>query len=499
MSREVSGWLVNAAPEQVEEPAPQAGTPPPELLVVSLLMAIAGAFLLRVVLPEVPNVFRLFGDGEFGRDLGLLLAMICIVLGAVAVALLLLAWRIAHADRVARGLSYVLLGSFAAAIIVSNDHTHWVILSLVASLGAIVILAWSPRVQTFFLEHGKDAAQPTPVVIVRTLVAWWASVVLLVGVVLLPLGNISGKDVLVGLILIAVASTALGLNRRLAAGDQFARQVISGLPVAVVIADAVLGTRSVALIVPLGVSIGIAIFLWVPSTSREFFDRARTQSEPAEIALAPPLGSAPQQPAAVTLPAPTQLQSDPAAAPTGRFACTTCAAPIEADWQHCSFCGAAVAVKTEEIGSADLPEPPLASVTSLPGLPWTLSLDTGDQLEVSGRVLIGRDPAAEPGETADHLVMVDDDTLSVSRTHVACQLDPGGFWVEDRGSTNGTQIEFPSGERQTCEPRVRVTVAGAARVFFGDRWFIAPTVTDAARAVLSEDLERTQHRPRLSP
>jgi len=491
---------VSESPEQIGQPSSAAGGPPPELLAVSLLMAVAGAFLLRVVLPEVPNVFRSFGDGEFGRDLGLLLALVCIVLGAVAVALLLLAWRIAHADRVARGLSYVLLGSFAAAIIVSNDHTHWVIFSLVASLGAIAILAGSPRVQSFFLAHGKDAAQPTPVVIVRTLVAWWASVVMLVGIILLPLGNISGKDVLVGLILIAIASTAFSLNRRLAAGDQFARQVISGLPIAFVIADAVLGTRSVALIVPLGVSIGIAVFLRVPATSREFFDRARAQSEPAEIALAPRLASAPLQPAAVALPAPQQMRSEPEAASTGRLACATCAAPIEADWQHCSFCGATVALRAAQIAEPGRQEQSAAAaIMPSVGLPWTLVLNTGDQLDVSGRVLIGRDPAAEAGETADHLVMIDDDTLSVSRTHVACQLDSDGFWVEDRGSTNGTEVELASGERQACEPRVRVPVVGEARVFFGDRWFVAPTVADTGSADISEDLERTQRRLRPSP
>jgi hypothetical protein len=492
---------VSESPEQIRQPSGAAGGPPPELLAVSLLMAAAGAFLLRVVLPEIPNVFRSFGDGELGRDLGLLLAMICIVLGAVAVALLLLAWRIAHADRVARGLSYVLLGSFAAAIIVSNDHTHWVIFSLVASLGAIAILAWSPRVQSFFSEHGKDAAQPTPVVIVRTLVAWWASVVLLVGIILLPLGDISGKDVFVGLILIAIAATAFSLNRRLARGDQVARQLISGLPVAFVIADAVLGTRSVALIVPLGVSIGIAVFLWVPASSREFFDRARAaQSEPSQIALAPRLGSAPRPPAAVAVLAPPQMPSQPIAAPAARLACATCDALVEPDWQHCSFCGAVVAPSTATPAEPNRAEPVVAALaTPMLGLPWTLALDTGDELDVSGRILIGRDPVAESGEAADHLVVIDDDTLSVSRTHVACQLDSDGFWVEDRGSTNGTEVELASGERQACEPRVRVPVVGEARVFFGDRWFIAATIADAGSAEISEDLERTQRRPRRSP
>lgn len=68
-----------------------------------------------------------------------------------------------------------------------------------------------------------------------------------------------------------------------------------------------------------------------------------------------------------------------------------------------------------------------------------LELDDGGRIRLGGRVLIGRNPTLQPGE-AGTLVPIPDDTRSVSKTHVAIDVEGGTIQVVDRHSTNGTAI-----------------------------------------------------------
>lgn len=68
-----------------------------------------------------------------------------------------------------------------------------------------------------------------------------------------------------------------------------------------------------------------------------------------------------------------------------------------------------------------------------------LELDDGARIQLGGRVLIGRNPTLQPGE-AGTLVPIPDDTRSVSKTHVAIDVEGGTIQVVDRHSTNGTAI-----------------------------------------------------------
>ncbi|MFC7432246.1 MULTISPECIES: RDD family protein [unclassified Agrococcus] len=68
-----------------------------------------------------------------------------------------------------------------------------------------------------------------------------------------------------------------------------------------------------------------------------------------------------------------------------------------------------------------------------------LELDDGGRIRLGGRVLIGRNPTLQPGE-AGTLVPIPDDTRSVSKTHVAIDVEGGTIQVIDRHSTNGTAI-----------------------------------------------------------
>lgn len=101
---------------------------------------------------------------------------------------------------------------------------------------------------------------------------------------------------------------------------------------------------------------------------------------------------------------------------------------------------------------------------------YRLAFDTGESLVVSGAGLIGRNPAPGQGEVADHLIPITDPDRSVSKTHVAFGIGPDGFWVIDRGSTNGTAVSA-DGARSEAEPGARVAVPEGGTVEFGDRSF----------------------------
>ncbi|MDR2895267.1 MAG: FHA domain-containing protein [Propionibacteriaceae bacterium] len=93
-----------------------------------------------------------------------------------------------------------------------------------------------------------------------------------------------------------------------------------------------------------------------------------------------------------------------------------------------------------------------------------LLFDTGAKVLVTGLTLIGRAPSG--GGAA--LVALDDPDMSVSKTHLECGLDQGGFWVMDRGSTNGTAL-WRGGQHVVLAPRVSTRVLPGDRLALGQR------------------------------
>lgn len=73
---------------------------------------------------------------------------------------------------------------------------------------------------------------------------------------------------------------------------------------------------------------------------------------------------------------------------------------------------------------------------------WVLLLDTGQEFTVQQRGFIGRNPSDPEGNSvpAPQLIRYADESKSVSKMHLSFGLDSGRFWVEDRGSTNGTKV-----------------------------------------------------------
>ena len=114
-------------------------------------------------------------------------------------------------------------------------------------------------------------------------------------------------------------------------------------------------------------------------------------------------------------------------------------------------------------------DPELTRMPRRPATPRAWVLDVGGRrLEVQGTGLLGRDPQPRDGERIEHLVPVEDPQRSLSKTHLAFGVDADGFWVCDRGSTNGTAVRGPDGARRSCPPDTPVRVTTGSTVLLGD-------------------------------
>lgn len=103
---------------------------------------------------------------------------------------------------------------------------------------------------------------------------------------------------------------------------------------------------------------------------------------------------------------------------------------------------------------------------------FVLQFSTGESVTVSGAGLIGRNPAAQPGEYVDQLVSIFDVGKSVSKSHLEFGQESGRFWVSDRYSTNGSIVRQPEAEPRRCEPGRRYFVVRGTRIDVGEQFFV---------------------------
>jgi hypothetical protein len=156
------------------------------------------------------------------------------------------------------------------ALLFSKARTTDLTFVMLLSAGAGLVLAFAPGSRAHF-SGGYQGEHPEGVVIARTLVAVWAGLVALVGLLFLPLGSLGAKFVVVGLALLAMCAAAFYLNRRLATGDPMARIAISAGGALYLVLLLILGDRSAGLLLPLAMVVGIAAFLWIPADVQRFF------------------------------------------------------------------------------------------------------------------------------------------------------------------------------------------------------------------------------------
>lgn len=103
---------------------------------------------------------------------------------------------------------------------------------------------------------------------------------------------------------------------------------------------------------------------------------------------------------------------------------------------------------------------------------FLLQFSTGESVVVTGTGLIGRRPAAQPGEFFDQLVPVYDPSRSMSKTHIEFGIADEQFWIIDRFSGNGTAVLVPDAAPKRVDPGKRYFLPRGSRVDVGDQFFI---------------------------
>ena len=183
-----------------------------------------------------------------------------------------------------------------------------------------------------------------------------------------------------------------------------------------------------------------------PTQASPYTAPARPQGAP----LAPPTRQRPAQPAAPAQASsrttPTRPQSAPATPPTRQR-------PVAAPPQG---------------APRSAPRPAAAKPAAGANGPHTgLLLDTGQSIPVDRTIVLGRAPS--PVSPGDVPIPVDDQTRSLSRTHVRITPTASGISIVDMNSANGTRARTPNGRTHTLVPGQPLELPLNSQLLLGER------------------------------
>ena len=122
-------------------------------------------------------------------------------------------------------------------------------------------------------------------------------------------------------------------------------------------------------------------------------------------------------------------------------------------------------------GDATAPAPSKASLT--PAAPTAtaplaaLLLDTGQSIPINRTIVLGRAPSQL--SAADTPIAIDDQTRSLSRTHVRIMPSATGITIEDLNSANGTRARTSGGRTHTLVPGRPIELPINSQLLLGER------------------------------
>ena len=194
--------------------------------------------------------------------------------------------------------------------------------------------------------------------------------------------------------------------------------------------------------------------------------------------------AAPAQPAAPAAPAqaspytaPARPQGAPLTPPTRQRPAQS-AAPAQAS-SHAAPARPQGAPATPPTRQRPVAAPPQGAPRSAPrpaaakptaganGAHTGLLLDTGQSIPVDRTIVLGRAPS--PVSPGDVPIPVDDQTRSLSRTHVRISPTASGISIVDMNSANGTRARTPNGRTHTLVPGQPLELPLNSQLLLGER------------------------------
>jgi len=95
--------------------------------------------------------------------------------------------------------------------------------------------------------------------------------------------------------------------------------------------------------------------------------------------------------------------------------------------------------------------------------------DDGKAHLVNGNALVGRSPTIKASHGVVSMIVLEDDTRSLSKTHATLRFEDVVLWVIDHDSRNGTAITGPVGTIRVGSD-AWIQVLPGEYVHFGERW-----------------------------
>ena len=202
-----------------------------------------------------------------------------------------------------------------------------------------------------------------------------------------------------------------------------------------------------------------------PAQASPYTAPARPQGAP----LAPPTRQRPAQPAAPAQASSHAAPARPQGAPAVSAQASSRTAPARPQ-------GAPLAPPTRQRPVAappqgaprSAPRPAAAKPAASANGPHTgLLLDTGQSIPVDRTIVLGRAPS--PVSPGDVPIPVDDQTRSLSRTHVRITPTASGISIVDMNSANGTRARTPNGRTHTLVPGQPLELPLNSQLLLGER------------------------------
>ena len=99
----------------------------------------------------------------------------------------------------------------------------------------------------------------------------------------------------------------------------------------------------------------------------------------------------------------------------------------------------------------------------------TLVGDDGRLHRVAASALVGRSPTMSVCDGVVSLIVIDDDDVSLSKSHAWFRFHEGRLWVRDNSSRNGTTVSRGDTIEEVAAESWTLLEAGD-RVYVGGRW-----------------------------
>lgn len=202
-----------------------------------------------------------------------------------------------------------------------------------------------------------------------------------------------------------------------------------------------------------------------PAQASPYTAPARPQGAP----LAPPTRQRPAQPAAPAQASSHAAPARPQGAPAVSAQASSRTAPARPQGAPATPPTRQRPVAAPPQGAPrSAPRPAAAKPAAGPNGPHTgLLLDTGQSIPVDRTIVLGRAPS--PVSPGDVPIPVDDQTRSLSRTHVRITPTASGISIVDMNSANGTRARTPNGRTHTLVPGQPLELPLNSQLLLGER------------------------------